>query len=563
MATRAKNIATSQGRHHDAIRHFSRAAGAAGRVHDVLLLARVHENWANPLHALGRFDEALEQEARAIGLAEVAGFAFLHALALRDRAATNLGLGRLDEAVADAEAATAIYRSIDSGWVCVSLAALGDVYRERGEIELARAAYEESLGAESSGEAPILIIVRSGLARVLALEEPQRAADLARRATVQGPAPETVEGLLAAGWIALAHGDHAAAGLRAQEASAAARRRDERPGLAEALELRALSAAEPSHELASLHEAAALWRKLGNPVAEARTEYALARIVDARHDAERAKRKLGRLGVRVESAGQAAGLLMALGAEPDAPLRIQTLGAFRIVRDGQPAPMSEWQSKKARRLLKTLVARRGRPVPRDVLMDALWPDDDSAAVAKRLSVAVSTIRAVLDPTGRYEPDHFVGGSDALALDYAHVDVDVEDFLSDAARGVEALREGRHGEALELLEAAEAAYSGEFLEEELYEDWAAPLREEARAAYISVARALAIESAKARDHDATVRYRLRLLQRDPYDEDAHLGVVSALIESRRHGDARRAYGVYVTRMEEISLEPAPYPIVDRP
>jgi Bacterial transcriptional activator domain len=58
------------------------------------------------------------------------------------------------------------------------------------------------------------------------------------------------------------------------------------------------------------------------------------------------------------------------------------------------------------------------------------------------------------------------------------------------------------------------------------------------------------------HDATIRYRLRALERDRYDEGAHLGLVSALLAAARHGEARRAYHDYVARMEEIGVEPAP-------
>ena len=54
------------------------------------------------------------------------------------------------------------------------------------------------------------------------------------------------------------------------------------------------------------------------------------------------------------------------------PLSIGSLGRFRVVRDGEVVPATAWQSKKARDLLKILVARRGRPDDaRDVLRAAL------------------------------------------------------------------------------------------------------------------------------------------------------------------------------------------------
>ena len=71
-------------------------------------------------------------------------------------------------------------------------------------------------------------------------------------------------------------------------------------------------------------------------------------------------------------------------------------------------------------------------------------------------------------------------TDAVWLE--NVDVDVSAFLDDAEAGLDA------HDALRL-EKAEALYVGEFLDEDLYQDWTAPLREEARAAYIRVTRTL--------------------------------------------------------------------------
>ena len=106
--------------------------------------------------------------------------------------------------------------------------------------------------------------------------------------------------------------------------------------------------------------------------------------------------------------------------------------------------------------------------------------------------------------------------------------------------------------------AESVYAGDFLEEDPYEDWAISLREEARAAYVACARCLASDAVAAGDHSAATGYLLRVLERDPYDEQAHLALVSALIAARRHGDARRAYRAYVARMIDVGVEPSAFP-----
>jgi len=105
------------------------------------------------------------------------------------------------------------------------------------------------------------------------------------------------------------------------------------------------------------------------------------------------------------------------------------------------------------------------------------------------------------------------------------------------------------------------YAGDFLEEDAYEDWAVPLREEARATYISVVRALADDAIAGDRPELAERYLRRLLEKDGHDEGAHLALVRALAAARRHGDARRAYRAYAARMREIGVEPTSFPAND--
>ncbi len=245
--------------------------------------------------------------------------------------------------------------------------------------------------------------------------------------------------------------------------------------------------------------------------------------------------------------------------EEQSGLAIRSLGAFRLFRDGVPIAATAWQSKKARTLLKILVARRGRATPRDLLMEALWPEQDPARLANRLSVALATVRAVLDPQKLRPPEHFVtADKDSIRLDLEHLTVDVEEFLRCAHEGLALARAGRRDEAAAPLAEAESLYAGDFLEEDLYEDWAADLREETRATYIAVARTLAERSLEASDHDSAVRYYLRILDKDSWDAEAHLRLVSALERAGRHGEARRRYRTYASRMGELDLPVSPFP-----
>ena len=123
----------------------------------------------------------------------------------------------------------------------------------------------------------------------------------------------------------------------------------------------------------------------------------------------------------------------ASAAEQAAEVAIRTLGAFGVLRGGEPVPATTWQSKKARTLVKVLVARRGRTISREGLAEILWPGADPVAVARRMSVALATARAVLDP-GHVRPSGYF-----IVAKRAHLGL------------VAALdRDGRRGEARGLV-----------------------------------------------------------------------------------------------------------------
>lgn len=537
-------------------RHMTSALEAAEAAGDILQIVRFTINRCGPAEPR----DTIEALGEAIALAELAGAGLYLARALNARGENYLALGRFDDAVADFGRALALWERHGSARRAWALMSLASVARQRGNLAHSRAAYEEAL--EASEDAEGLINARSGLSRVLAFEEPDEARRLAGEAVAEGRRLGYMLGqaLLAAGWVALAQGDREEALAAAREAAAETHRQRLRFEYAEALELEALASPEPARRVDLLAESATAWREVGNEVALARVELAVARLTHDRAAGERARRKLRAAGVREQAAG-AAGILGCLPPEEPEPARILTLGSFALLRSGQPVPLGEWQSRKARDLLKVLVSRRGRVAPRDYLMDVLWPGEDPTRLGNRLSVALSLLRSVLDPEKRFAPDHYVsGGPSGLAVRTETLPVDVEEFLADADSGLLLLREGS-GDARERLLDAEAAYAGDFLEADAYEEWTAAVREEARVTYVAVAHALALLAAADGDPDDAARYLLRILERDPYDERAYVELIGTLVRAGRHGEARRSYATYSARMEEIGVEATPYPVQD--
>jgi hypothetical protein len=109
----------------------------------------------------------------------------------------------------------------------------------------------------------------------------------------------------------------------------------------------------------------------------------------------------------------------------------------------------------------------------------------------------------------------------------------------------------------LLRVAMVRYTGDFLEEDAYEDWAIPCGSMAgRARRGNTSTAETADSAG--DFDGSARHYLRLLDRDGLDEPAHLDWWGCWRGLGRHGEARAATRVYVARMTEIGAPAQPYP-----
>ncbi|MGH3022798.1 MAG: tetratricopeptide repeat protein, partial [Gaiellaceae bacterium] len=129
--------------------HYLRALDHAERAGDVLQIIRVRTNRGSRHMEEADYGEAIAELEVALRLADLAGFAFFKGLALSNRGAARLQLGRFEEAIGDLEAAKAVYERIGSREISYPLYHLGEIYRVRGDLALARAAFEEAAGKAS------------------------------------------------------------------------------------------------------------------------------------------------------------------------------------------------------------------------------------------------------------------------------------------------------------------------------------------------------------------------------------------------------------------------------
>ena len=135
------------------------------------------------------------------------------------------------------------------------------------------------------------------------------------------------------------------------------------------------------------------------------------------------------------------------------PVRIYTLKRFALVRDGKQLHFTRKTPQKPLLLLKVLIAMGGRNVPRERVIDILWPDAEGDTAAKSLSVTLVRLRKLLG--GESVLDTAAG---QLTLNPACCWVDIWTF----ERGLS----GKHRSdcaTLEALRRTLALYHGPFLD----------------------------------------------------------------------------------------------------
>ena len=161
------------------------------------------------------------------------------------------------------------------------------------------------------------------------------------------------------------------------------------------------------------------------------------------------------------------------------------------------------------------------------------------------------------------------GDDAAAPTHVSILIPARDETATIARSVEAALDNDPLEVVvyddqstdgtsELLAAIAArdarlrVVRGEALPDEPHADWATSIRSEVRVAMIALARMVADDAGGVGDHLRAVEAHRRILDLDPYDEAAHVGVIAAFRAMGAHGQAETAQTTYARLMADLGL-----------
>ncbi|TDE96181.1 DNA-binding protein [Occultella glacieicola] len=234
-----------------------------------------------------------------------------------------------------------------------------------------------------------------------------------------------------------------------------------------------------------------------------------------------------------------------------AGVRVQLCGTFAVELAGR-SHADDFASRQARLLFAFLVLNRPQPMPRDVLVDALWGDAPPAAAANALTVLISRLRTALGAD-------LIRGRAELAIvlpEPAHVDVDrAVAALHRAESAVAARRWDRawYASLAALFVSRRTLMPG--ADAEWLEGWRRRLADvRLRALECYAQTCLGIDHSEL---PAAQRSARELVELAPLRETGHLLLMRALAAGGNEAEALACYGrLRLILAEELGTEPGP-------
>jgi two-component SAPR family response regulator len=239
---------------------------------------------------------------------------------------------------------------------------------------------------------------------------------------------------------------------------------------------------------------------------------------------------------------------------PVATLTIYCLGPFRVWQNNQP--IAEWQSLKGQAILKYLVAHAGTAVAKDILMDVFWPEADAEAARRNLHQAIYSLRQTLK-RGRADVQLIRFENDCYLLDLeVKLWVDFKEFERHAQMGRQLEAAGQLTEAAAEYSQAEGLYQGDFLEEDLYDDWTALPRERLCHTYLDLADRLSEYYRQEDDTAAAIALCQKILAKDKCHEEAHYRLMQCYQAQGQRPLAVRQYQLCLQVLKtELNVAPS--------
>ena len=239
--------------------------------------------------------------------------------------------------------------------------------------------------------------------------------------------------------------------------------------------------------------------------------------------------------------------------KPNPHIQAYFLGSFRILVNNQP--IESWPSKKGRSILAYILLNHKKKIPKDILMDVFWRDYSPDSARNNLNVAICGLRKALKSVQK-NFNHILLEDDYYLLNpMLELWIDFEEFVEHHDAGQSFERKGNLIDAIKEYEAGESLYQGDFLEEDLYEDWPIFQRESLKDSYFAILDRLSRYYFKEKRYVTCIHLCQKILAKDNCREDSHRLLMRCFTRQCQRNLALRQFDLCVQDLKQ-ELDVAP-------
>jgi DNA-binding SARP family transcriptional activator len=224
------------------------------------------------------------------------------------------------------------------------------------------------------------------------------------------------------------------------------------------------------------------------------------------------------------------------------PLRIETLGRFQVFRGNSPIEENQWDRIQPKQLLKAIVSYGGQRIPKEILIDELWPEERPQAAEKNFKTTLQRLRKSLEPFIHkdFSSSYIHLHDNIVFLDPELCRVDVDQFLSFLKMADEKEKRGDTKGAISLYTEAAEIYRGDFIPEELYAPWVDKTREELRGKYMGLLNKMANLYEKQGAVKKSIECNKKAIQADSLLEESYQKLMTLYSPKGMYNEALKTY-----------------------
>lgn len=221
-------------------------------------------------------------------------------------------------------------------------------------------------------------------------------------------------------------------------------------------------------------------------------------------------------------------------------LDVRMFGGFRLGKDESRKLVT--LRGKGGQLLRYLLVNRSVLTPKEVLMEWFWPNHDIESARNNLNVAVYGLRKAFRKAGlKKQSIVFMDGGYQINNELP-LTIDIEEFNKLIAKAVKEEAQGNELAAARGYQKAESSYKGDFLTDDLYEEWTQDIRQSLKEKYVLTLNKLLDHSYRMKDFNLAIGFGKKLLLIDACDENANRVIMESYASLGQRHLALRQYNI---------------------